>query len=299
MDLKTTLRLGARVLLPRPQFADPRVSIYRLAFLSRFLVTISTAYDDLSVVGGGAGSNPFGALLKAVAECGEVVVARKCGLSHRSGIAAGLSISATTRRAQDELLERDAFLFHYRNQVPLRPIESPLAQAAGCELFALNVADASRKGCLALLQREFSPSEGNCLVFGTGVGENESSAATRAISEALTLKLRHELDSKWCRAHHTVSNENRSGPDFHHFASRDPRNLATFSLIASRCISNATSNATSKPRTPTGSFNVLSEDSPVRPFKFVRVTHEGLASIEFDGPEPGSYESNPLYHPFW
>ena len=295
MDLKTALRLGARVLLPRPQFADPRVSIYRLAPLSRFLVTISTRFDDLSVVGGGAGTNPFGALLKAVAECGEVVVARKCGLSHRSGIAAGLSSDATVRRAKDELLERDAFLFHYRNQVPLRPLESSLAQAAGCDLFALDLADSSRKGCLALLRREFSPSEGSCLVFGTGVGKNENDAATRAISEALTLKLRHELDSKWCRTHHAVSNENRSGPDFHHFASRDPRNLATFERLAS----GRPLQASPKPRTLTGSFAVVSEVSPVRPFKFARVTHDGLESIEFDGPEPSCDANNPLYHPFW
>ncbi len=58
------------------------------------------------------------AFTKALCEFGEVIVARQLSLANRNGLAGGVFKRTAISRAKSELLERDAFLYHYAIRIP-------------------------------------------------------------------------------------------------------------------------------------------------------------------------------------
>lgn len=239
----------------------------------------------------GVAATRFEAYIKAVAELGEVVLCHASGLESRAGIAGGLFASNAVLRAKAELLERDAFLFHYRNRVPFLRRESARA-ASGAGVFEMSSAEKGRH-CFIALDEAFMAGGAECVLMGFGCHADRELAAAKALGELACMSLDHAMRPGWCRDVYEGRSRAARLTDFHHAFSRDPRNRERIRALCRTDAAPAPSR-----RDLVGEWRVETLKSPLRYFKYVRVFHDGLVPLEFGRPEP-SFEGTPLYHPVW
>ena len=255
----------------------------------RWLVVVNIV-DSLSCKykGSATSSNPIEAYIKAVAELGESLICSSLNFGNRSGIAAGLLTSQAIVRAKSELIERDAFLYHYRNAIPFTAVKE-IDDNDGLLAFQMQSAE---KNYYSYLVTDVKCSTGasECLLFGTGCHPSEKIAIEKAVQEYVSIALNHELKPEWCNGNSNEQLQHKSLTDRHHFASRDFRNIERFRLL---CLVREPAG----PRPNVGDdWKITRLSSPLRFFNFVYVQNESLISMTF-----GEFEriEGDLLHPFW
>lgn len=241
--------------------------------------------------GSGAAPTKLEAYLKAVVELGETALCVGASVPNRSGMAGGLIAANALHRAKAELVERDAFLFHYRGRVPF--LSRELADS-GAWLFEMSSPRAGDH-CFIALDQACVEGTAECVLLGLGCHDDRRTAAEKALGELAGMTLDHAMRPGWCRAvYEGTSNASRL-TDLHHAHSRDPRNKARIRALC------ATGSGTSNRRTPLSSdWRIEWLESPLKYFKYVRASHPELAVLEFGLPEPTESPAEPpLYHPIW
>lgn len=267
VDLSSSLTEVLKKLVKVP-FTNCYVTIHEF---NQHFVVVSSCGDRS---GSGSSPNKFVAFLKSFVELGEVFVAREKKLNNRSGVAGGLFYRTALERAKEELLERDAFLFHYRTGTPFRKVE----RQGDLILAELISSDEAKKIIMAFNQDYF---EGSYLKFGMGCSDNFGEAVVKAISEYKVLELNHAIFPKWFE--HSINQY-----DLHHKASLDKRNVDK--LRKNLEPNNVKVSRKIDPRL----WIVTTLESPIRFIRYVYVEHPDLIKIEF-----GKMEADGTYHPFW
>lgn len=242
-------------------------------------------------------STPIAALIKALVELGESYIFRKHQWNTRSGLAGGLITSSTIQRAKYELLERDSFFYHYRNQIPF--LECRRLADSNLLAFTMATADPMVHSILITDSDSVQKQEG-CLLFGTGAHKDPSVAIRKATEEYAAIHFGHRLRPNRCKEQEQDPNKIKCLADFHHLASRDTRNRAKFHKLCAPSMSNQQS---LKPirSVISSSWAVTQLESPLKYFKYYHVTHPNLIKLKFGEPEHAEYSpsESPLYHPFW
>lgn len=234
------------------------------------------------------------AFAKALSEAGENVLVYTDGLESRCGMAAGLFASQAEVRARGELLERDAFLFHYRSGRPFRRRED------SSDLLVFEMDSASDE-FHAILVTDLRSAEGSapCLLFGTSAHPDMEIALEKAAQEYSAIRLNHRLHPNRCSSWEVSPDQVPTVMDLHHVASRDIRNIERFkSLCGYGSADVPISDNGREPLNKAGwKISVLS--SPIRTLSFVRAEHPDLIRMTFGLPEASGPGEPPLYHPFW
>lgn len=260
-----------------------------------------TVLKNGNVSASGVSKSPSISFLKALLEYGECLICLKRNWTNRSGIAGGIFLGTSVNRAQFELIERDAFLFHYRNEVPFAPLKAIHLKVDFPQLliFEMNSADPRFFSILATdrVSAGQNPIAPHCLIFGTATHLNRSAAIRKAIEEYSALRYNHLVDPEFCGSC-KVADRRNSGA-YHHGASSDPRNIERFKRLCS-----LTRPMSSRiPRTDQGevsrTWKTEKLESPLRFFNFARASNPLLIPLSFGEPEPDSPAEHPLYHPFW
>lgn len=232
------------------------------------------------------------AYVKAVAELGEVALCDGTSLPNRTGVAGGLISANAVLRAKAELLERDAFLFHYRNRVPFLKREP--ASSDSC-LFEMSSAQ-DRYYCFIALDKAGAEGRAECILMGLGSHVDRRTAADKALGELACAALDHSMRPGMCRDIYEGKSPPARLTDLHHASSRDPRNIGMMRALCQ----GGTPEASRSRGALSGEWRVERLASPLRYFEYVRVSHDGLALLEFGQPEPASSPDDaPLYHPVW
>jgi hypothetical protein len=261
--------------------------------LSRYIVVCEwERKPQKRIKASGVGGTRLEAYLKAVVELGEVALCDGASLLNRTGVAGGLVLANAVDRAKAELTERDAFLFHYRGQVPFVRRESAGSGACLFEMFS----PLTGAYCFIALDQAFVDGAADCILMGLGCHFDRATAGEKALGELSGMVLDHSLRPDWCREVYAGTVKPARLTDLHHSYSRDPRNIER---IRALCRPGA-------PEALSGRGALLDEwrierlESPLRYFKYVRVSHPGLALLDFGKPEAAaSPEEAPLYHPVW
>lgn len=234
------------------------------------------------------------AYVKAIAELGEVALCDRDSLPDRSGIAAGFIEKNAVVRAKSELIERDAFLFHYRTGTPFLRRE-PALDASEAVLFEMSSADL---GYVSLLAVDRASLEGrrDCILLGLGCHPDRGVAASKAIGELACATLDHAMRPGWCKDIYEGNSPAKRLTDRHHAASRDPRNLERMGrLFAVRSGSVIGERVDCSKR-----WEIVSLESPLRYMRYFKATNDALAVLEFGRPESWTDSgSPPLFHPIW
>ncbi len=284
MDLSATLTQLTRKLCS-PTLDSCQVHIQRL---KDYRVVVEASRLGESIQGGGIARTLLAAYLKALGEFGEGLICLREDHNNRSGLAAGLLFSPAVDRAKAELIERDAFLFHYRQVLPF------------LERRALSNSNVAYRMATALpdwhgfLVTDGACASGKnpCLLFGTAADRSEKLALQRAHHEYQTIARVHALRPTRC-AELADSPSVDAAPDRHHLASRDPRNRERFQTLC------ASLGSTHSHRPPLhGSWEIESVPSPIRSLVYARAKHSQLTPLVFDQPEDPTGD-RPLFHPFW
>jgi hypothetical protein len=300
MDLSRSLNSIARIFLKEPAES---LGIYvdsNDGLKSERRLTISAHFTQWGTLRA-SGSSPSieEAFFKALIELGEVIATKKSGLQNRNGIAGGFLASKALARAQAELIERDAFLFHYRSQTPFCaeiPLDEDLLEDYGSEVRVYEMASADSKNrCAIATDVRCANQTSECLWIGLGASEDIHEAARRALREYRFMLLDHRLRPGWCeRVKRDPSSTNRL-TDVHHSHSRDPRSLKRFAELCSNI------RATDREQISQGRWKSKKLESVIRFVSYRCVLHPDLIPMEFGVPEPWSLRDSegPLLHPFW
>ncbi len=267
MGLSNTLENIVKIFL-RKKYSSYEVVIH--SFHKYFIVVISVGQFK------GSSSSPkiFHAFIKALSELGEDIIAKKYKLHCRSGLAGGLFLNTAIQRAKEELLERDAFFYHYRSSSPFINV----SKKKSLYIAKLNSNDSKNNVVLAFNQDYL---KGNFFKFGMGSSRDLSSAQKKAIAEQKVLELNHQKYPDWFK---------KSGLpiDQHHLESNDHRNILKIKNLLK-------SSDVSKVRIFNNSKWVINEiDSPIKFLKYAYLDHPELLKIEF-----GKREEDGVLHPFW
>lgn len=226
------------------------------------------------------------AVAKTLSEFGECLLSVHLGVTHRSGMAGGIFRSGVAARASNELLERDAFFFHYRSQVPFLSVH--VLQVG---LLAFELSCAGKAHVFLVTDSDTAEGKSDCLILGTGSGSSSAIAINNALREYRALKHHHENRPGRCSELSMWDRDQLNVCDLHHVRSRDDRNRATFKALCRT--------KPFKTERPSGSFSFEWFESPIRGFQFCRASNPALQSIEFGVPEKTEDGAEPLYHPFW
>lgn len=240
----------------------------------------------------GVAGSRLEAYMKAVVELGEAALCDGTSVPNRTGVAGGLVVENAVLRAKAELMERDAFLFHYRNRVPFVTREPAGSRA---ELFEMS---SPQDGihCFIALDKACVEGTADCILMGLGCHADRGAAAEKAIGELACMVLDHSMRPGWCRDVFSGASRPTRLTDMHHASSRDPRNMKR---IRELCAAGSSEALRGRGKLA-DEWCIELLASPLRYFKYVRVSHGGLAVLEFGKPEPStSPEEAPLFHPVW
>lgn len=286
MDLQNKLIEVTRFLL-RLKFDDCHVYIYQPSSLSLGVYCIVVTVRELGneYKGSSTGRNIFEVYLKALCEVGEEIIkVREC-LNNRNGLAGGLLKSNVISRAKAELIERDAFLYHYKNLLPFKKISSPNLEILSFQLSSID----SEYSVFLVMNEDYLASSSSCLKLGLGCHKNPRVAFERAYNEYAAMVLDHHIKEP-CSIRRDLKVSN--AVEFHHMQSFSKENKFIFEILC-----NGKGNVRRN-------YNYLdwratSYNSPIRLFKFYKVDHPELIRMEFGSADFFESLGQSAYHPFW
>lgn len=236
---------------------------------------------------GTGGSNQLSfAFLKSFGEVCETIAMYENRFSSRCGMAAGFLSESSILRAKSELIERDAFVYHYRNEIPFT---SKASLDNGLQSFNMATADQNFPTFLVTDEATVA-GKAKCLQFGCGTSfKNTQDAEYKAIQEFLNIFLNHKNFPDQCENWWTHPEEIPTKMDFHHIQSRDKRNLDRFNTLFD-------TKAHLRSEIDQTKWVVNEVQSPAKFFKVYKASHPDLLKLEFGIPEPNTLD---LFHPFW
>jgi hypothetical protein len=264
----------------------------------QWVVVVEAIWRDWALMKGtGTGRSESVSFLKGLVELGEVWLVRKHSLQDRSGIAGGIFRRQASFRAKAELIERDSFLFHYRNRHPFaRKIKEvrQTVDAPGIVVFEMDSSDPKFTSVFAT-NTMCAMQGADCLLMGLGAHSDPNVAIQKAIQEYSIMAMDHVRRPGWCARLSQDSSLSNRLPDFHHAQSRDSRNLERIKSIC------AIDGRQTRRVLPKIFWNERQLPSPIRFVHYVAVSSPDLMSLDFGAPEPREiWESErPLYHPVW
>lgn len=195
-------------------------------------------------------------------------------------MASGIFWRTARHRAISELIERDAFLYHYRNKISFEE------QLYTCPTFSVyRMASAVPNYFAAIaIDHESINGKSECIKIGLGASASLNVAIRKASNECLVMIEDHGRNPNWC-----ASDLRRTTmPDFHHRQSRNSKNRF---LMQSLCTVLSYSN-----RKPVQLKIVESRlVSPIPFFKLLQVK-SNLTNLTFGNSEPHDED---MFHPIW
>lgn len=301
MDLSSSLAWITQ-LLNKEQFEslNVRLCLPKYFKLGRYLVRIDARAIGVNTLfrSSGLSLRIDEAFLRALSELGETLILQRCGFQSRCGIAGGLSKSGAIQRAKSELIERDAFLYHYRSGAPFST-----CQKLTEDIVAFDMEVPVNESLTAILVTDEASARGanRCLWFGTSAARSRTVAIEKALQEYLSIRANHLAlnpngKSKRQRCFAEAS-QPHSDLDQHHAASSDPRNLKRFVELCAgmdSVLPPLRRNPLDQSR-----WEIQSLTSPILGLKFARAIHPDLIPMEFGIPESWASTTPPLLHPFW
>lgn len=288
MDLSCSLKFITKSLL-KINFKTITIKIkkQKIEFSKIISVKILLETSHSSFTGYGSDRSIFKAYLKALSELNERYAFYSSESENSSGFASGVIKKRVQLRAKAEIIERDAFLFHYQEKTPwsLHKTEGNII------LYKLNSAESK---FITFLATDTATSNGleNCLIFGCGTDlkENEKNAEFKAVSEYNSLKQNHLKNPNFCELASLSKKEDYTTVDQHHLASRDKRNILIFKDL---CSSN---NINFKNNKNNLVWEIMEHKSILKGFHVQQAKCSSLRVLQFGKPEP---DSENLFHPFW
>lgn len=299
MEFSSQLVKVARILL-KPHFDSVEVYLHspeRVAH-GKWTAVIDVRSPELGKLKGtGTAGLVYDAFLKALVELGENIVVKQNGLQDRNGLSGGLFLRTASQRSKCELLERDAFLFHYREREAFSPIEvsSDYHKSKGIRLFRMSSAD-DRVFCILATDINCSEGKSECLLIGLGASESLEEAIQKAIAEYSIMLYDHEFRPGWCAFLAKDPSRIRRVPDFHHIQSRSARNIEIFKLLCRGLKGRGRKSDLAQKVNESWEQEIF--ESPVRLVRYVKFSNPFLMPLIFGKPEPTSGDEN-LYHPIW
>lgn len=311
MDLRYRLVSLLKVFLPKEiQIKSIQFEHLKLWERSFYFVALKSSIkgnDDLFFSGTGSGTGWNNAAIKALSEMGENIICFRDG-GERSGLAGGFLEKMAQQRAYEELLERDAYLFHYRNQEPFLKC---IYENDFLKSYLLKSRDSKFKIVLSLKKQtnygdRLSPI--GCIQFGLGIGLTTCNALNKSLSELAALMMYHRQNPKVCLETYNDIKANQkkfaekkvSLMDIHHAFGWDPRNQRRFKDLE------ICKNFTEKKKRTSESLDFKKSKisfekikSPLLYIKYVRA-YDSSHSLNhlFLGQHEHDY-TEPLLQPFW
>lgn len=288
MDIQSNLRNVTRFFL-KDKTAHLSVFIHdpNKNNLFFFCVVINVTIQGKRLDGSSTGKNLYTTFIKALSEVGESIICHNNNFSHRSGFAGGLLLRNAIHRAKAELIERDAFLYHYRNLIPFLSAE----RIDDKIIYELKSAEPKFK-VVMVIKADYLVSDNNCLIFGMGSDDTIENAKARALREYSAMYLNHQLYDG-CGDKFMESLGIKRKTDFHHSQSKSKENKHIFKLLNNVKPSNT-------PRAfDSGKWLIDEFESPINFFKFVKASHPNLLLMDFGAEEKFPQFNTPVFHPFW
>lgn len=259
--------------------------------LNRFVVVINLTIENIKLKSSATSSSHAFAAVKAISEIGEDILRTEKKLGSRSGISGGFIKSEIINRAKSELIEHDAFFFHYHNKIPFTYHNSRILNEQTLHTFILSSKSKMYKTILVI--NEESLEDNNCLIFATSAHSNLEIAIEKAICEFSQKLLNHLLWPEDCaKLENELIFHNKS--DLHHKACRSPINKEIFKKL---CCKENISPLIDRGDTSTWEIEKLS--SPLEFFNFYKITSMQLIPIYFGIPEEDQDENALNFHPYW
>lgn len=283
MDIQDKLRDVTRSLF-KEELTSCRVYVHQPNpdNLYQFCVIIVIKTSTTEVKGSASGTSLSSTYIRALSECGENIISRKLGLENRSGLAGGLLLGNCIQRAKAELIERDAFLYHYIHLIPFKKVSFEKDEVF-LKCFLQSV-DPSYKVTL-IFNQSYLTDPDTCLLLGAGCGATEKIAFKKALAEYSGMLLNHKIFSGCGPVNSKV--------DFHHSQSRDSRNKTIIRSLVD-------TESESEIRSYNGqAWKIEVLESPIRFFKYVLVDHPDLLKMTFGTPHFFPQLNKNVYHPFW
>lgn len=292
MDIEKTLNQITQLLFKdRPTKSRVTLRSPSENSFGMFNIVLGVVVNGHAIYGSSSAKKIISCYIKAICELGESQIYRERGWHTRSGLAGGLVKSSMIDRAKGELLERDAFLFHYRTGKPfMRELLEEDVDLKSDRVITYEMASASPRYFTTLSIMESSLSGvADCLIFSLGSGLTLMQARRKSVEECSAFFLRHRLDPNWCSS---LSGQTSDLADRHHYQSKDLRNMLKMKSLCSNV------EPIRRALIEEEAWQVENIPSPLRLFKYVYVRHPELIKIEFGKPE-SNVDGEPLYHPFW
>lgn len=252
-----------------------------------YCVVIKLSRGDVEFKSSALGKNLYVAYIKALCELGENIICRRDNIQNRSGIAGGFFKANSFCRAKAELIERDAFLYHYRNMIPFKFLK----RSNGYDAYQLISIDPCYHVTL-VMNSDYVGDNENCLKLGMGCEKDISDSIEKAHNEYSGMYLNHKIFSK-CDISDLYRKEWDRKTDFHHSQSMSLENKAIFRIL---CRHNT---KTTSRIYDSSLWSSRLLDSPLRFFKYIKVDHPQVEKINFGEPEKFKQFEKLVYHPFW
>lgn len=254
------------------------------------LVVLRSFSKSEILKGSGEGHHLADGFLKAMIELGELQICRQFSLKNREGLAGGLFKKTALERAKCELIERDAFLFHFCNGIPF--IELPY-QDREIVLYQLLSATPKRNVILATLKQN-QEGKADCVQLGLGCSQDIQIAINKSLSELERLRYQHLYHLDFCEDSHQ-SNRPKNNTDFHHQQSRNQHLISYFSFLCQT----SQSSIHNRPVINEAEWKYETVKGPFHLIKYFKVTHPHLEAISWGRPEEVKGVSSGFYAPLW
>ncbi len=264
-----------------------------------YIVVVGWAREDGEYVkASGNASSEVEAFIKAIVELGEILIVRHEKMIDRNGLAGGIFKKTIIDRAKSELLERDAFLYHYRNKVPFISMKVVNTNRHGVDVIVFKMASSDKNySCYLASDKKCAEGNHSCLLIGLGAHRNEKIAIEKAIGEYFIMHRDHEMRPGWCEKIEKNREQVSRIADFHHSYSRDERNIAIFKNICT--ISEGKDEFQRENNFDQNKWMIKKMLSSIWSISYYLVDHPELVQLRSGNPESGYDSDNPLYHPIW